>query len=939
VTSRGGPPALVQAKLTTPHAVDAVLSPALLRRFERCVQRRLTLVSAPAGYGKTTVTVAALRALRVPHVWYRADVLDNDPAVTVLSLCEALRKRRAGFAQLLRERLLHPSEAPLSAEGMAAAFVVAAEEDGPAELHLVIDDYHEATGSDEFNRMVAYLIDNLPEGWRLIVLGRYEPGFATARLKVAGRLESITADDLRFDVAQVQELLQRHAAAAGPAHARRLTELTGGWPAAVSLAAETLADRDVGAVDQVVSDPRLTSDIYAYMAEQVYQRERPEVRRFLKRTCDLDALTPEIADRVADTRQAHRHLEYLAKNRVFTFKAPETGAYRYHPLFRDYLRETCFLEDGPEACRQRQLRTAAVLEECREIERSVELLIAAGEPELALDVIARQGEAAFGLHRAETLDAWFARLPGTLVESHPWAQLLSAHRKTRDGRYEQALRQIDAATQAFGRSDDRHGLYAALSARERALFWKGDPRAALSACRDALAIAQSDEQRLHTYASMLSAAVDLGDWSAAEAAQRESDALAASGPPEELLRIRALHSSALYTQGRFREADRESQGIEDGCLSPFFLPVVLGARATNAYGLAHYSEAENLGRRAIGAAELMGHNMALHFCRDTLGFVRVLRDGDPAALSELEDARTGLLELGDIAAAAWPTLHIGTYHRRCGAAATAVAAYEEAVQMTDGERDKLVAYNARVNLAFVLGREGETGSARYLGELESRAAEMSLAFVHHKAAFFRGCLELQQGQGTSGLSTLARAVAAQVELGHLSFLGRELVTQSSVAERLLSHLRDGGVLAAAVDAMARHSDSRPVLVKVAALGETQALTVLRAVDRWYERDEVALVARSVLGMRFRTARERAAQLLTPTMDSPEDRVRLAYDLTRRETQVLGLVARGLSNHEIRAALHLSPGTVKTHINHIFRKLEVTDRVAAVLRYNDAARRD
>jgi LuxR family maltose regulon positive regulatory protein len=162
VTPQGGPPALVQAKLTTPRTVQAAVSPALQRHFESCLQRRLTVVSAPAGYGKTTVTVAVLRTLRISHVWYRADVLDHDPAATVLSLCEALRRRRPGFGELLRERLLHPSESPLSAEDMAAAFVVAAQEDAPAELHLVIDDYHEATGSDEFNRVLDYLIDNLP---------------------------------------------------------------------------------------------------------------------------------------------------------------------------------------------------------------------------------------------------------------------------------------------------------------------------------------------------------------------------------------------------------------------------------------------------------------------------------------------------------------------------------------------------------------------------------------------------------------------------------------------------------------------------------------------------------------------------------------------------------------------------------------------------------
>ncbi len=99
----------------------------------------------------------------------------------------------------------------------------------------------------------------------------------------------------------------------------------------------------------------------------------------------------------------------------------------------------------------------------------------------------------------------------------------------------------------------------------------------------------------------------------------------------------------------------------------------------------------------------MGHEVIAGYSRDTLGFVRVLRDGGRAGLEDIEAARTIFLELGDVAAAAWPTMHIGTYHRRHGRAESATSAYREAVRMTAGQRDRLAAYNARVNLEFTLG--------------------------------------------------------------------------------------------------------------------------------------------------------------------------------------------------------------------------------------------
>ncbi len=203
---------------------------------------------------------------------------------------------------------------------------------------------------------------------------------------------------------------------------------------------------------------------------------------------------------------------------------------------------------------------------------------------------------------------------------------------------------------------------------------------------------------------------------------------------------------------------------------------------------------------------------------------------------------------------------------------------------------------------------------------ENRALTLSLEFVRHKAAFFRGCLDIREGREELGIATLNTAVAAQIELGHLSFLGRELLTQWDVAERLLGELAGDSVVAATIDAIARHTDSRPALARAATLGETQALAALTAAERWHTEREQASLARSMLRLPFRRARERAAAMLTPSPSSPDDRVRLAFDLTAREAQVLRLMARGLQNQDIEATLHVSHGTVKTHVNHIFRKL-------------------
>ncbi len=271
------------------------------------------------------------------------------------------------------------------------------------------------------------------------------------------------------------------------------------------------------------------------------------------------------------------------------------------------------------------------------------------------------------------------------------------------------------------------------------------------------------------------------------------------------------------------------------------------------------------------------------FALDTVGFARLLRHGRELGLDDVQAAHVILNALGDDAAAAWPATHIGTYNRRRGNIDEAMSAYRTAVLMTAGDRDSLARYNALVNLEFTAALSGSATSCAKLQELERDAEALSLAFVRHKAAFFRGCLDVREGREEAGLATLTQAVTAQTELGHLSFLGRELLTQWDVAERLLPALAADSVVSATIDAIARHTDSRPALARAAALSEKHALAALAAAERWHTEPEQASLARSMLRLPFRRARERAAAALAPAPTSSDERVRLALDLTARES--------------------------------------------------------
>ena len=581
------------------------------------------MVCAPAGYGKTTVAAAAVERLALEIIWYKLDVLDHDPVVFLASLTDALRERFADFGDAIRERLQTTAETPFPVEHMQALFVTECERRVDRDVHFVLDDYHEAAESAELNRALDYLLANLPAGLRFIVLTRYDPAFSVNKMRLAGDVAAIGAKTLRFDTEQAMAVL---AARTGHQprreHIEHLVALTEGWPASVVLAGLALEWLDLGSLELTLSDPRLKQDIYSYLAEQVYRHEDDAVRAFLKRTCCLENITAKLANRLAGTDVAHRYLAHLAANRVFTFATGEEGAYRYHNLFRDFLRQQCLREEGEPAFRRLQHETAAALEDVGETEMAVELYLNANQPRDALEVVARGGEAGLEGLPSERLRSWLERMPTESGAAAPWARLIAAQLRSRDGDYHEALREIDRAVSAFEGSSDEWGLYHALSMKECALFWQGDTAEALRACEAALAHARTDQQKTHTLLSLGSAALDMRRWEEAEAAFAAADAVADSATPAEQIRARGLRAHGAYYRGDFRAARAALPAPELAGTSGAVKATILNTGGIVELGLADYAQALALFEQARTVAERCGYTLTADMVNDNIGLLR-----------------------------------------------------------------------------------------------------------------------------------------------------------------------------------------------------------------------------------------------------------------------------------------------------------------------------
>ncbi len=935
--SAGSPaPSPVAAKLARPPTDDVVLRPDTLADFRRATRRRLALVCAPAGYGKTTVAAAAIERLGLESIWYKLDVLDHDPVVFLASLTEALRQRFADFGDAIRERLRTTAEAPFPVEHLQAMFVTECERRVDRDVHIVLDDYHEAAESVELNRTLDYLLADLPGSLRFIVLTRYDPAFSVHRMRVAGDVAAVGAEALRFDAEQAAAVL---AARSGRRPRRELVErlvaLTEGWPASIVLAGLALEWLDLGSLELSLADPRLKQDIYSYLAEQVYRREDAPTRSFLKRTCCLENITAELANRLAGTDAAHRYLAHLAANRVFTFATSEEGAYRYHNLFRDFLRQRYLQEEGEPAFRRLQHETAAALEDVGETEMAVELYLNANQPLDALAVVARGGEAGLEGLPSERLRSWLGRLPAEAGAAEPWARLIAGQLRSRDGDYPAALREIDRAVRSCEAAADEWGLYHALSMRECALFWQGDTAEAARACEAALAHAQTDQQRMHTLLSLGSAALDMRRWEAAEAAFAAADAVADRATPAEQIRARALRAHAAYYRGDFRAARAALPAPQPADTSGAVRATILNTGGLVELGLANYSTALALFEQARAVAERFGYTLSADMVADNIGLLKGAQGHAAEGLAIVRKTMEGAAFAAETTQEASMLGHEATLLRRAGDLEAALAPCTRAAESVSFERDPYIALNSQANLLYVRALLGDSDTSQLLA-ISRRASDAGLSFVALKARLYAAVVAQTTGDGDLSAELLRGCVPRQLELGHLHLLAQELCPRPAIAALALANAPSADLARRLMDALACHWDFAALVGALVADAPALAAPAVRAAGNRACDGVLAGVLAVTQGIRDGALAQAVAAALaqhpgvsfTPGPVFPE--------LTKRERQVLRLMAEGRRNPEIAAELFLSPFTVKTHVNHILSKLGVKSRIEAILAFKDAA---
>jgi LuxR family maltose regulon positive regulatory protein len=410
---------LLATKLYIPKWRPGLVSrPSLIERLDQGVERKLTLVSAPAGFGKTTLLaewLAATRARERPAAWVSLDQSDNDPALFWTYVITALQTMRSGVGVSALSLLRSPQPPPIESVLTTLINEITAIED---DFALILDDLH-VIDAQPIHGGIAFLLDHLPPQMHLVIASRADPPLPLARLRGRGESTELRAADLQFTPAEAAAFLNEVMGldlAAGEVAA--LETRTEGWIAALQLAALSLRGRaDVPEfIRTFAGDDRYIVD---YLVEEVLQRQSDRVRSFLLATSMLDQLSGPLCDAVTGRDDGNAVLDALERGNLFVVPLDDKRHwYRYHHLFADVLRAHAMAEQ-PEQVAVRHRRASAWYEANGLRADAIRHAFAAADFARAADLVELAALHLLGSSQEETLHGWLKALPDEVVRARP----------------------------------------------------------------------------------------------------------------------------------------------------------------------------------------------------------------------------------------------------------------------------------------------------------------------------------------------------------------------------------------------------------------------------------------------------------------------------------------------------------------------------------------
>lgn len=874
---------LLGTKLYAPAArEDLVSRPHLLERLGSGLGAKLTLVSAPAGFGKTSL-ISAWRMVspgkETPLAWVSLDSQDNDPLRLWRYIVAALQTLQPQMSQAALLALSSPQPPPVEAILLEVLNSLAAFE---RHLVLILDDYH-LIDNPAVHQSMSFFLEHLPPNTHLFVLGRSDPPLPLTRLRARAEMVEIRAEDLRFAHHEAATFLSRSfGLELSAAHLEALLERTEGWIASLRLAGLSLQGRkDIGSfIEAFAGSHRFIVD---YLVEEVLERQAPEVRDFLLRTSILEYLCGPLCDAVTGHKDGQAMLEALERANLFMVMLDdERRWYRYHHLFADFLKTRLNQFYSTEVS-ELYNRAAGWLEHNGLGDAAIQQLLKAKDWDGAMRLIEVHADAKIVSTETLLLIDWLEALPQDRLRSNPLLCIKYAG--------------VLAATSHLAQS--QHWLEVAEGLTQGQPAWQGE----LLAIKAFVAGTQGNltqaiqlsqlalEQltptqtvaRFIALVSLVRANMAIGDPGATLSTMNQTRRFTQqSGFAGLSLRVTVFQGRQEYLLGQLQRASatfRQSLEVlvRTGGLYLAEMGLVYTGLGEIAYQQNHMDEARAHLQEGLNRAQRWVNEEYRAWASHILSGILWLEQ-------DIDGARKVLQEAALSAEQAHNPL------------ATALVGMAQA--------------------ALALA-EGDLETAQRWAQQSGITPDDSFPFLREPLYRLLARLLIAQDQTQEALGLIERLRLVAEKMGRVVHLMENLVLEC------LAHLKLGNA-----------TKARSILLRALNLGEPEGFVRVFA-------DEGQVMASLLMGILEAQQRgeipvgqkvspKYIQTLLAAAQEMPGAKVpQQSEGLGERELRVLRLIAEGLSNKEIARRLELAPSTVKWYVNELFGKLEVKSRTQAI----------
>jgi ATP/maltotriose-dependent transcriptional regulator MalT/DNA-binding SARP family transcriptional activator len=453
------------------------------------IEHKLLLVSAGAGYGKTSLLTDYVHDTDLPVCWLSLDEADRDLGVFVDYLLTAIRYRFPDFGQSTQQTLQN-ANGGLDYRTLAGSVATDLYQDIRDYFVLVLDDYHLMDTSVAVNQFMDLLLRHLPENCHIILSSRTLPTKLTlTRLVARQEVAGLGVSDLRFTSAEIKALVrQNYDREISDEKAQELTEQSEGWITGILLTSHNLWQGLFKNMLQIQGDE---GQIFDYLATEVFDRQPRALQDFLIYSSVFDRMTPDLCNILLGTKNARETLESLERQNLFVFQLGDDW-YRYHHLFRAFLTNKAKTETPAkfDALRAKAGDLFATQGLYRD---AIPYYLKAKDWAQAAETIKKVAPDLWEQGQWDTLVKWIETVPKALLPQHPWLIHFQAKVQMEKGQLNQAANSFATAREQFSRINDRQGVAAALVEETIASYQIGDTDRAIETAQEALATLDDDQ--------------------------------------------------------------------------------------------------------------------------------------------------------------------------------------------------------------------------------------------------------------------------------------------------------------------------------------------------------------------------------------------------------------------------------------------------------------